>query len=408
LLRNILLCAACACTGFISFSVWGQSTPAANAFNPAISLILDGQYRNLERDPSTYKIGGFIPGGDEVGPGKRGFNLGESELLISANIDPYFSGVFIGSISQDNKFSVEEAYVLNTGAAAGLSIKFGRFKSGFGYLNEVHAHAWDFTDAPLLHQAFFGGQLAEEGVQLRWIAPTPYLLEVVGELGRGSNFPGSDLNKNGNGATLISVHLGDDVGDSHSYRGGLSYRRSSAVDRAYQDVDSSGAEVTNAFSGNSTMIAADLVWKWSPHGNTDETNAKFQLEYFRRQEDGTLAFNTSGANLPGGYHSTQSGWYMQGVYQFMPRWRVGLRHDELNAGSIDIGLVDNGTLSATDFPQLASFRPRRDSAMVDFRASEFSQLRVQIARDQARFNESDTQIFVQYTMSIGAHGAHKF
>jgi hypothetical protein len=156
------------------------------------------------------------------------------------------------------------------------------------------------------------------------------------------------------------------------------------------------------------MIAADLVWKWSPHGNANETNAKFQFEYFRRQEDGTLAFDTLGANLPGGYHSSQSGWYVQGTYQFMPRWRVGLRHDELNAGSTEVGLVANGTLRAANFPQLASFRPRRDSAMVDFRASEFSQLRVQIARDRARFDESDTQIFLQYTMSIGAHGAHKF
>jgi hypothetical protein len=156
------------------------------------------------------------------------------------------------------------------------------------------------------------------------------------------------------------------------------------------------------------MIAADMVWKWSPHGNANDTNAKFQFEYFRRQEDGSLGFDTLGANLLGGYHSTQSGWYAQGVYQFMPRWRVGLRHDELSAGTAQIGLVDAGTLSAADFPQLASYRPRRDTAMVDFRPSEFSQLRVQFARDQARFNETDNQIFVQYTMSIGAHGAHKF
>ena len=63
-----------------------------NAFNPAISLILDGKYQNLERDPGTYQIGGFIPGGEDIGPGSRSFNLGESELNVSASIDAYFSG----------------------------------------------------------------------------------------------------------------------------------------------------------------------------------------------------------------------------------------------------------------------------------------------------------------------------
>src|SRR5258706_12884164 len=58
-----------------------QSAPAsANAFNPAISLILGGQYSNLQREPATYQIGRFIPGSDQIGPGSPGFNLRESPL----------------------------------------------------------------------------------------------------------------------------------------------------------------------------------------------------------------------------------------------------------------------------------------------------------------------------------------
>ena len=53
---------------------------SVSAFNPAISLILAGTYANLSRDPATYRLQGFIPSGDEIGPGSRGFNLGESEL----------------------------------------------------------------------------------------------------------------------------------------------------------------------------------------------------------------------------------------------------------------------------------------------------------------------------------------
>jgi hypothetical protein len=411
--RNYFRGAAFLVVVLLCHVAWAQSPPTSasagpNAFNPAISLILNGQYNNLQRDPATYKIGGFIPGGDDVGPGSRSFQLGESELQITANIDPYFAGTFIGSVGADDKFAVEEAFVTNTGFVPGTSIKFGRFYSGFGYLNEVHAHAWDFTDAPLIHKAFLGGQLQEEGVQIRWIAPADQLVELTAEIGRGQSFPGSERSKNDSGAALLSVHTGDDLGDSHSYRAGLSYRRAAATDREYEDQNSAGATVTNAFSGNSKMWAADAVWKWSPHGNTTQTYAKLQFEYFRRTEDGTLAFDTAGSNQVGGYHSMQSGWYLQGVYQFMPRWRIGARHDALDAGSTQLGLVQSGASSAANFPQLATHQPKRDSVMIDFRPSEFSQFRLQLARDQARFNESDQQIFLQYTMSLGAHGAHKF
>ena len=45
---------------------------------------------------------------------------------------------------------------------------------------------------------------------------------------------------------------------------------------------------------------------------------------------------------------------MQGVYQFRPRWRVGLRYDALDSGSTRIGLVRSGDLLATRFPAAAA------------------------------------------------------
>src|SRR5262245_2241920 len=167
----------------------------SNAFNPAVSLILDGKYRSIERNPQTYRIGGFIPGGEEIGPGNRSADLGESELTVSANIDPYFSGYFVGAFQPEGDSEVEEAYVTHVGLVPGATIKFGRFLSGFGYQNEIHAHAWDFVDAPLVMQAFFGGSLKDDGVQLRWLAPTDLFAELGVELGRGENFPGSDRNR---------------------------------------------------------------------------------------------------------------------------------------------------------------------------------------------------------------------
>jgi outer membrane receptor protein involved in Fe transport len=98
------------------------------------------------------------------------------------------------------------------------------------------------------------------------------------------------------------------------------------------------------------------------------------------------------------------------VYQFRPRWRLGLRYDRLDSGDVTNGLVlfNTGGLTAADFPALAPHDPDRFSAMVDYSFSEFSRLRLQYARDESRLNAGDDQFFVQYIMSLGAHGAHKW
>src|SRR4051812_24019831 len=51
----------------------------ANAFNPAISIILNGSYSHHSMDPTTYARAGF-PVVGEGGPSANGFSLGESEL----------------------------------------------------------------------------------------------------------------------------------------------------------------------------------------------------------------------------------------------------------------------------------------------------------------------------------------
>ncbi len=167
----------------------------------------------------------------------------------------------------------------------------------------------------------------------------------------------------------------------------------------------------NGFSGTSRLWVLDGLLKWAPNGNSTNTNVKLQGEYFRRSEDGNLAYDTGGASLgarSGGFASRQSGWYLQGVYQFVPQWRVGYRYDSLNSGATGLGLVASGALSAADFPILASYSPSRNTLMLDWSPTEFSRMRLQLARDQSRRGATDNQLLLQYIMSLGAHGAHKF
>ena len=384
----------------------------SNSFNPEVSMILQGSYNNLKQDPNAYQINGFVPTLGGVSPGTRGFSLGESELTLSANIDPDWRGTAIASLKPEGGVEMENAFFQSLGLGNGLSFKGGRFFSGIGYMNEQHAHAWDFDDAPLVYKAFLGGQLGDDGVQLKWLAPTDLFLEFGAEAGRGRTFPGADNNKNGISQGAVFAHLGGDVGTSNAWRVGLSLLGSAPRDRRYDDSDSLGKPVSNSFSGKSRLWIADGIWKWAPEGNSTVTNFKLQGEYFRRHENGTLGSNSAAGTCAGGcidsYDSNQSGWYLQGVYQFMPRWRAGLRHDALSYGTVNIGFVNSGALGAADFPRLGAHDPKRNTAMLDYSPSEFTRFRLQWARDDSGLGATDNQLFLQYIFSLGTHGAHSF
>lgn len=365
----------------------------SNAFNPAISLILDGKLAGLSKDPATYALPGFARGA-ETGPGDKGFRLGESELVMSANVDDKFYGQFTAALTAENTTEVEEAYFETLSLGKGFTVRGGRFFSGIGYLNPVHAHAWDFADQPLVYRALLGNQYKDDGVQLRWVAPTDLFMEFGAEAFRGGNFPAGGAARNGKGTSTAFARIGGDVGTDHSWRAGISRLKAESANRA-----TTNGSATDLFTGTSELTGVDFVWKWAPNGNPKERNFKFQTEYFTRDENGT--FDPASAGTPLAYRGKQNGWYAQGIYQFMPRWRVGLRHDKLESDGVNAALAG----SVLDN---RGHKPTRASLMLDYSNSEFSRLRFQVNRDESRLNEKDTQWYLQYIMSVGAHGAHPF
>jgi hypothetical protein len=382
--------------------VAAASPSGANAFNPAMSLILSGLYTHTSQDPANYRITGFqLPAGAEAGPGTRGFSLAETELGFSASIDPWLRGSASIAVAPDNTVSVEEAYIQTTSLGQGFALKAGRFFSGIGYLNPLHAHTWDFVDNPLAYQALLGTQYADDGLQLTWLAPLDFYLELGAELGRGLSFPGSDTPRNGAGMAALTAHTGGDLGSSHSWRAGVSVLGTKASDQNMLGTDAAGQSVTNAFSGNTRVWVVDAVWKWAPDGNATRTNFKLQGEYLNSTRSGSLVYDVGNTDSAGAYRAVQSGWYLQGVYQFMPRWRMALRTERLNAGTPDYGL------NAAAFAD-TGYAPRKNTFMVDFNPSEFSRIRLQLAQDRSRQGFTDNQLFLQYQVSLGAHGAHGY
>lgn len=368
-------------------------TVTSSAFNPAVSLILDGKYAGFSRAPETYALAGFSAGPEALEI-EEGFHLGGTELALSANVDDKFYGQFVAGFHH-GEVEIEEAFFETLALGRGFTARGGRFLSGIGYLNTFHPHAWDFADLPLAYRALIGGHnLADDGVQLRWVAPSALFVELGAELLRGEAYPAGGAARDGKGATVGFVRLGGDVGASHAWRVGLSRYSAEAEGRESGDEDT-----PDVFSGDVDLTVLDFVWKWAPDGNARARNFKFQAEYLKRDENG--AYDLGSAGTPVGFRGGQKGWYAQAIYQFMPRWRAGVRYAQADAGSVDPALA--GTVL-----DAAGHEPAATSFMVDFSNSEFSRFRVQYTRDESRPDASDNQYYLQYIMSLGPHGAHAF
>jgi hypothetical protein len=360
-----------------------RAPAAANAFNPGIAAVLNGFFVAASRDPAASRIPGFALGDAALGL-QRGFSIGESEVNLSANIDPFLFGWLNLSFGNDNSVSVEEAYIQSTSLGEGITLRAGRFFSGIAYLNERHSHDWSFSDASLPYRAFLNDQYGDDGVQARWLAPTNIFLEFGAEWFRGDAFPAGGSADKGTGTITAFAHAGDDINDSSSWLAGLSYLRTRSDKRG----DISG----DLFSGTDNIGIASLVYKWAPGGNPVVQNLVLSGEYFYGNENGVF----NGINVD--YH--HSGWYAQAVYQFMPRWSVGLRYAELGTGGIGVAL--SGT-TLDDF----GHTPRAETALLEFDTSEFGRFRLQYSHDNSDIKPLD-QVLFQYTVIYGPHPAHRY
>lgn len=400
---------------YAAIAVLLASTPALAldqtrqpSINPDISLILDGRFSHYDNDPDDYELPG-VPLGGEAGLDDQGFALGESELVISANVDNLFFGRMTAALHDEGgetELELEEAFMETLALGGGFTVRGGRFFSGTGYLNEQHKHRWDFADAPLIYRALFGDQLIDDGLQVRWVAPTPMFLQLGGELGRGERFPAGGPSNDGRGTYAMFVNIGGDLGHSHSWRLGLSRWSADVEDRqsgGHHEEDEESVGETPSFSGDSTITSVNAVWKWAPKGNRARTSLSLQFEYFQRDEDGDITLLGSDPEAHASYDGDHTGWYAQAVYQFAAQWRAGLRYDTLD---IDNRGADRDLLEAAGLDN-EGHTPKRSSVMVEWSHTEFSRIRLQYNQDDS-YDDSDQQLILQYTMSLGAHGAHRF
>jgi hypothetical protein len=275
-----------------------------------------------------------------------------------------------------------------------MSVKAGRAFWTLGYLNEHHSHADDFTDRPLPYRVFLNEAFNDDGAEVSYVLPTDFYSEIGGGVFRGDDFPFGEADGSGLGAWSAFARVGGDIGDNQSWRlGGYALKG-----------EADGSRLTNedvvSFTGDTDIYAADVRYTWAPTGNAREQEVILQGEYFWRNEDGVYE-DSDAATGPVNFDDSSTGWYAQAVYKFDPQWRVGARYSQLNAPDVPAGLVGSALDSG-------GYDPKAYSAMLDWTNSEFSRIRLQYNREELAPGQDDNQVMLQYIMSLGAHGAHKY
>ena len=378
---------------------------AGTAFNPAITVIPDGfyYYDNAGGEANRVLRGaeGFgIPGAEiEDTNVPRGFSLREVELAFSGAVDPYFDVWAVFGIG-DGEIEAEEVYVQTRRFLPGVQVRFGQFFSGIGYLNRQHRHQWDFVDQALLYDALFASKLSEVGIQATWLPALPIYMQFGFEALQGDNsslanqlaatYP--DVLEETPGPRLFNgfVKVSPDLGYSNTLQGGLSFGRS----RNHEEAVTNGP-VTEILDGSAWFIGTDWIWRRDSARQYGHRDVSVQGEYFYRAKS-LEPVNVVDAQQS---ESRQDGLYAQVVYGIAPRWAVGGRFDV-------IGLRNQVTFGTTTTLEATT----RYAADVTFNPTEFSRLRFQYNYAQPPNNGQQHvhQIYVQFQMSLGVHGAHVF
>ena len=396
-------------------SMFTKGWRSFQSFNPEISAIVDMFYHADDSADGishvTEEMSGFghSHGGEDHhhGETENGFNLRHLELQFSAEVDPYFKGSAIAAVDLDGA-EMEEAKIETTCLPYGFAVRGGKFFSDFGYINAQHSHQWDFVDQPLIYQLTLGPHgLNDVGAQLSWLAPTPFYLLAGVEAFQGKNdmmfaYSGEDPLPHHNGPRVGVgwLKFGPDLPGNHGLQAGLF----GAIGKDQEAHDGNGDGTSDHWlDGNSMFWGADCVYKYDssqPHGKGDLT---LQAEYFNRRKDLDMIANDLNPALVGNDRiDDQDGYYLQAVYGFFERWRGGLRGEQ-------VGLIN--TTELPDGSQEDFGSSYRAGVMIDFTPSEFSRLRVQVNQgsyETADGREPVTEFFLQWMISLGTHGAHKF
>lgn len=364
----------------------GPAPPtAADAPIDSADASASGQQPELNPNISVVLLGGAKAGGAEDDDTRNSLYLQEAELAIGAPVDPNTRADLNIGVHHGESPELEEAYATYMGLPGGLQLRGGLIHTDFGRLNTVHTHALPQIDQPLPLNVFLGEHgITVPGAEVSWLTPLPWYSKAIvsagtrygehhhhheheeGEEGEEEHefslFP-----TGGSKNLLLSARWENmaDLSDDTTLMVGLSHASSS---------------INNDEVRASTISGADLTLKWKPQ-NEQYKSLVWQTEYMTGEQTYVD---------PERPRKAFQGWYTFLNYRFSRHWGIGARYDEA-----DVPAIENG-------------HQKRYTALVEYIANEWNSLRLQYNHCDPNYNKSFDEVMLQWNISIGPHGAHKY
>lgn len=318
-------------------------------------------------------------------PQRNGFNLQAFELGFAAAVDPYFRFDSHVAFELDG-VDVEEAYGTTLGLPFRLQARLGQFLNRFGRLNATHPHSWNFSDQPFALGRVFGAENNKGlGVELSWLTPLPWYVELVGS---STMAEGEETNRSFLNDTQRSVKGPKD----------LALLAAAKQFFPLSDDWSLGWGLSGAFGPNPTgpgnrsaIYGTDLYVKFRPITRESAIIASLTSEWFyrRRQVPNDIAQDVSS--------------YTELFLRFAQRWATAARYEY---GSATFGANGHDLVDDLD-PAWTGHRQRVALALTHY-PSEFSRFRLQVSRDMPEWRAAGWAAFLTAELAIGAHGSHPF
>jgi len=294
------------------------SVTHAGVVNPNISVVGQpfSRWSDLPGDPAA----------------KRAIlDPGETEFVYDDYLNPYARGMFVVALGAEGAEVEEGFFTLLRGLPAGLTLKGGKYRVGFGKLNPVHPHAVPFADRFRVLAAYLPGEEAfnETGAQLSARLPVPgdWAITASADWLKGDSFriPRTPSGAANDPVDPLNSNFDD---DRRAEPRPAAIGRISAFapigDRSGLELGVSGTQGTNnvAAATTTTVLGGDLKLKYwtSP-------NAYLLVQgeglYMNREEAGwddvAAAYTQSKVKPAGGY--------LYADYNFNIRYNVGASYE---------------------------------------------------------------------------------
>lgn len=147
--------------------------------------------------------------------------------------------------------------------------------------------------------------------------------------------------------------------------------------------------------GDSSLYGLEAVWKWK----SGHQKLSLQGEYLYLVQNGNL-IDVAAAVPDESLKRHQDGAYLQAMYH-LDRWGAGVRYDRME--------IFSDTFEQGGVLQKFSGKPWRLTGSMEYNPTEFSRIRAQFTHDRSDRNGLvNNEGILQFTFSIGAHGAHAF